>query len=118
MWLWAAKKSKLEETEGKRKTRYSKEYEKEYGSVRKRSSGFCDSDYKFHCMTCNIESFSTGEGRNDIDKHSLSESHRNFKVMTSKHCEIFFVIYGSAFFHITENYQTILLISAYMTLAR
>ena len=95
----AAKKSKLEETEEKCKTRYSKEYEKEYDFVRKCSSGVCYSDYKFHCMACNIDLSCAGGGRNDIYKHSLSESHKdNYKVMRSKHCEIFFVIYNSAFF--------------------
>ena len=51
----AAKKSKLEETEEKRKTRYSKEYEKEYDFVRKCNCGVRGSYYKFHCMACNID---------------------------------------------------------------
>ena len=115
----AAKKSKVEETEEKRKTRYSKEYEKEYDFVREWSSGVHESDYKFHCMVCNIDLSCAGGGRNDICKHSLSESHKNnYEIMRSKHCEIFFVTCSSAFFYITENYQTIHLISTYMILAR
>ena len=51
----AAKTSKLEETEEKHKPWYSKENEKEYDFVRKCSSGVHDSDYKFHCMACNID---------------------------------------------------------------
>ena len=95
----AAKKSKLEETEEKCKTRYSKEYEKEYDFVRKCSSGVRDSDYRFHCMACNSDLSCAGAGRNDIYEHSLSESHKdNYKAMKSKHCDIFFVIYSSAFF--------------------
>ena len=61
-----AKKSKLEETEENRKSRYSKKYVKEYGFVRKCSSGVRDSDYKFHCMACNIDLSCVGGGRNDI----------------------------------------------------
>ena len=76
----AAKKSKLEETEDRRKTRYSKEFEKEYGFVRKCSSVVRDPDYKFHCMACNIDLSCAGGGRNDIC--SLSESHKdNYKAM-------------------------------------
>ena len=113
----AAKKSKLEETEEKRKIWYSKEYEKEYDFVRKCSSGVHDSDYKFHCMACNIDLSCASGGCNDIYKHSLSESHKNnYNIMRSKHCEIFSVIYSSAFFYITKNYQTIHLISTYMIL--
>ena len=89
----AAKKNKLEETEEKHKTRYSKEYEKGYDFVGKCSSGVHDSDYKFHWMACNIGLSCAGRGCNDIYKHSLSESHKNnHKVMRSKHCGIFFVI--------------------------
>ena len=106
----AAKKSKLEEIEEKRKTRYSKEYDKEYDFVRECSSGIYESDYKFHCMVCNIDLSCAGGGRNDI----CTESHKNnYEVMRSEHCEIFFVTCSSAFFYITENYRTIHLISTF-----
>ena len=69
----AAKKSKLEETEEKRKTRYSKEYEKEYDSVRKCNCGVRGSYYKFPCTACNIDLSCASGRRNDIYKHNLSE---------------------------------------------
>lgn len=51
----ASKKSKLEETEENRKTGNSKEYEKECHFERKCSLGVHVSDYKLHCMACNID---------------------------------------------------------------
>ena len=79
----AEKKSELQETEEKRKTWYS-EYEKEYDFVRKCSSSVRDSDYKLHCMACNIDLCCAGGGRNDIYKHSLLESLKGNYIVNEK----------------------------------
>ena len=69
----------------KYKTKYSDELKKQFPFLTSCAKSVDDYQYKFHCISCNLDLSCATGGANDVSKHAGTSSHKsNQKAYESK----------------------------------